>query len=72
MCMDDKDMGSEDMSKYSAGDSRRTFLKAAGTAGAVGMTGLSGCLFSGGGGGSGGNKTINILTWEEYADLKKQ
>ncbi|MFH5798285.1 PotD/PotF family extracellular solute-binding protein [Haladaptatus sp. CMAA 1911] len=60
------------MSKYSAGDSRRTFLKAAGSAGAVGMTGLSGCLFSGGGGGSGGNKTINILTWEEYADLKKQ
>ncbi|WP_231183873.1 PotD/PotF family extracellular solute-binding protein [Haladaptatus sp. DYF46] len=61
------------MSKYSAGDSRRTFLEAAGTAGAVGMTGLSGCLFSGGGGGSGGgSKTINILTWEEYADLKEQ
>lgn len=70
MCMDDKDMGSGDMSKYRTGDSRRTFLKAAGTAGAVGMTGLSGCLFSGGGGG--GSKTINILTWEEYADLKKQ
>lgn len=73
MCMDDKDMGSEDMSKYGTGDSRRTFLKAAGSAGAVGMTGLSGCLFSGGGGGSGGgSKTINILTWEEYADLKEQ
>ncbi|WP_225741204.1 ABC transporter substrate-binding protein [Halorussus halophilus] len=47
---------------------RRTFLKAAGATGAVGLS--AGCL--GGGGGSGGTPTINILTWEEYADLKKQ
>ncbi|EFW92689.1 spermidine/putrescine ABC transporter periplasmic substrate-binding protein [Haladaptatus paucihalophilus DX253] len=69
--MDDKDMGGENMTNSSTGSGRRTFLKAAGTAGAVGITGLSGCLFSGGGGSGGGN-TINILTWEEYADLKKE
>ncbi|UPW01713.1 extracellular solute-binding protein [Halorussus gelatinilyticus] len=46
---------------------RRTFLKATGAAGTVGLT--AGCIGSFGGGG--GTPTINILTWEEYADLKK-
>jgi spermidine/putrescine transport system substrate-binding protein len=46
---------------------RRAFLKATGAAGAVGLT--AGCI--GGFGGGGGTPTINILTWEEYADLKE-
>ncbi|WP_135853341.1 ABC transporter substrate-binding protein [Halorussus salinus] len=45
---------------------RRTFLKATGAAGTVGLT--AGCIGSFGGGS--GTPTINILTWEEYADLK--
>nr|WP_227355212.1 extracellular solute-binding protein [Haladaptatus salinisoli] len=66
----------DDKGKRSAGTknrgfrNRRTFLKAAGTAGAIGLTGLSGCLLGGSGGG--GGNTIRILTWEEYADLKKE
>ena len=42
--------------------SRRAYLAGAG---AVGLTGTAGCLGSITGGGS---QTINILTWEEYAD----
>ncbi|WP_435152613.1 ABC transporter substrate-binding protein [Haladaptatus sp. DFWS20] len=68
--MANKDKGSADTTKGSSHTKRRSFLKATGIAGATGMTGLSGCLLGGSGGG--GNKTIQILTWEEYADLKKQ
>ncbi|MFB6072928.1 MAG: PotD/PotF family extracellular solute-binding protein [Halobacterium sp.] len=52
-------------SNKSRDSSRRTFLKAGGIAG---LTGLTGCLGIGGGGG--GSNTINILTWEEYAQLE--
>ncbi len=65
------DGNADGSSETSNSTERRTFLKATGVAGATGMTGLSGCLLGGGGGG-GGKKTINILTWEEYADLKKE
>ena len=47
---------------------RRTFLKATGVAGTAGLT--AGCI--GGFGGGGGTTTLNILTWEEYADLKDE
>jgi spermidine/putrescine transport system substrate-binding protein len=40
---------------------RRRFLAAAG---ATGLAATAGCL----GGGGGGTPTINVLTWEEYAD----
>jgi spermidine/putrescine transport system substrate-binding protein len=43
--------------------SRRRMLKTVGGASAAAL--LSGCL----GGGSGSETTINILTWEEYADI---
>jgi spermidine/putrescine transport system substrate-binding protein len=60
-----------DMSDSTVGANRRTFLKAAGATGAAGL--LSGCVGGiTGGGGSGGTPTINILTWEEYAQLKKE
>ncbi|WP_435180693.1 ABC transporter substrate-binding protein [Halorussus sp. AFM4] len=60
--------GSGDESTTTTGSDRRTFLKASGAAGALGLT--AGCI-GGFGGGGGGTPTINILTWEEYADLKK-
>ncbi|NHN60872.1 MULTISPECIES: PotD/PotF family extracellular solute-binding protein [Halorussus] len=59
---------SGDESATTSGNDRRTFLKATGAAGALGLT--AGCI-GGFGGGSGGTATINILTWEEYADLKE-
>jgi len=48
------------------GTDRRTFLKAAGATGAAGLAGVAGCL------GGGGKQTINIYTWEEYANFKDQ
>ncbi|NEU58504.1 PotD/PotF family extracellular solute-binding protein [Halorussus sp. MSC15.2] len=62
------DSGDESETANGRGNDRRTFLKATGAAGALGLT--AGCV-GGFGGGSGGTTTINILTWEEYADLKK-
>ncbi|GAD51284.1 ABC transporter, periplasmic spermidine putrescine-binding protein PotD [Halarchaeum acidiphilum MH1-52-1] len=49
---------------------RRRFLKATGAVGAAGLAGLAGC--TGGGSNGSGTPTINILTWEEYADLKDE
>lgn len=46
--------------------SRRRFLKAAGMGGAVGLTGVSGCL----GGAGGGTPTINILAWASFEEVQ--
>jgi spermidine/putrescine transport system substrate-binding protein len=54
-----------DSSRLSGGSNRRTFLKLSGSAGVAGLSGVAGCL----GGAGGGTPTINILTWEEYAEL---
>lgn len=42
-------------------NTRRTFLKATGAAGAVGLTGMVGNVTA-------QNPTLNVLTWEEYGD----
>jgi spermidine/putrescine transport system substrate-binding protein len=49
---------------------RRDFIRAAGAAGVAAATaGCTGAV-GGGAGGGGSTPTLNILTWEEYADLK--
>ena len=55
--------GSKSHSK--ARPSRRDVLKAAGAAGMAGLAGCSGIT-------GGGTATINIYTWEEYAEFKEQ
>ncbi|WP_440006970.1 ABC transporter substrate-binding protein [Halomicrococcus sp. SG-WS-1] len=62
--------GRDDSDKNNASTPRRTFLKTTGAAGAAGLA--AGCLGVPGSGGGSGNPTLNILTWEEYADLKKE
>ncbi|WP_135823519.1 ABC transporter substrate-binding protein [Halorussus ruber] len=47
-----------------SGNSRRTFLKAGGAAGAASLVGLSGYV----GEVTAQNPTLNVLTWEEYGD----
>lgn len=57
-----------DTSDSDCGADRRTFLKTTGATGALGL--LAGCV--GGITGGGGTPTLNILTWEEYAELGKE
>ncbi len=45
---------------------RRTFLKSTGVAGAIGVTGVSGCLQNLGGT---GNATINVLGWATFENV---
>ncbi|OYR56067.1 ABC transporter substrate-binding protein [Halorubrum halodurans] len=61
--MSDSQTDGDQASSGNSTVSRRTYIAGAG---AVGLTGTAGCL--GGLGGGSGSQTINILTWEEYAD----
>ena len=61
--MSDSQTNSGEVSNDDSGVSRRAYIAGAG---AVGLGGAAGCL--GGIGSGGGSQTINILTWEEYAD----
>ncbi|MFC7081822.1 ABC transporter substrate-binding protein [Halorussus caseinilyticus] len=58
--------GKSGSNEESGRPNRRTFLKATG---AAGLAASAGCL---GGGGGGGTPTINVYTWEEYADFKDE
>jgi spermidine/putrescine transport system substrate-binding protein len=57
----DRDGSKAQTASIASGSNRRRFLKAIG-AGSIVAT--AGCI----GGGGGGTNTINIVTWEEYAD----
>ncbi|ADQ67205.1 extracellular solute-binding protein [Halogeometricum borinquense] len=52
----------------SSSTTRRAFLTAAG---AAGVTGTAGCLGGITGSGGGSATTLEVLTWEEYAELKE-
>lgn len=56
-----RDRSKAQTASIASGSNRRRFLKAIG-AGSIAAT--AGCI----GGGTGGTPTINIITWEEYAD----